>query len=299
MVSIVTIFFVSIIVFVLLEFTPGDPAELILGWDGTKESIAQLRAELGLDQPIQKRYVRFLIDALKGDFGRSYITTRPVTEEIRRAFPVTLQISAASLIISIVIGMSVGVISAARQYSLIDQITRFFVLIAYSIPIFWLGLMLILLFSVKLRILPSFGWGDWKHIILPSVSLSIYSVAVIARMTRSSMLEVLRSEYITTSRAKGTPESIVIYKHALKNALIPVVTVIGLQFGFLLGGAVLTETVFALPGVGRLMVKAIFLRDYPIIRAGILMVSVCFIFINLVVDIIYRYIDPSVDLTET
>lgn len=299
LISVVILFFVTIIVFVLLEFAPGDPAQIIMGWDGTKEAIAEVRTKLGLDQPIYKRWLKFMVGALKGDFGQSYITPRSVSEEIKRAFPVTLQLAMVSLLISVVIGISVGVIAAVKQYSLIDELTRFFVLISVAIPIFWLGLMLILVFSVTFRILPSFGWGGWKHIILPAVSLSTYSTAIIARMTRSSMLEVLKSDYITTARAKGTPEFIVIWKHALKNSLIPVTTVIGLQFGFLLGGAVLTETVFALPGIGRLMVQAIFSRDYPIIRACILMVSVCFITINLVVDILYSYIDPTVDISKT
>ncbi len=249
-----------------------------------------------MDKPLYERYLIFLTDAFKGDFGRSFETQRPVIEEIRNAFPATMELAVASLLIAIFVGIPVGITSAVRQYSMVDRIIRFSVLIAVSLPIFWLGLMLIFLFSIILRLLPSFGRGGWENLILPAASLACYSLAIIVRMTRSSMLEVLRNEYITTARAKGIPDFFVVYKHALRNALIPVVTIIGLQFGTLLGGAVLTETVFAWPGIGRLLVQAIFSRDYPIIRAGILLVSGCFIIINLLVDILYTYIDPTVAL---
>lgn len=280
----------------LLELAPGDPAVMLLGQDATKDGITQMRAELGLDKPIYERYWVFLIEALKGNLGRSFVTRRHVSKEIKSAFLATLELTVASLLISILIGIPAGVISAVHHYSLADKIIRFTILIAASIPIFWLGLMLILLFSVILKLLPSFGRGGLEYLILPAASLSCFSLAIIIRMTRSSMLEILRNEYITTARAKGIPEGIVIYKHALRNALIPVVTIIGLQFGTLLGGAVLTETVFAWPGVGRMMVEAIFARDYPVIRAGILLVGMCFVFINLLVDILYMYIDPTVVL---
>lgn len=294
--SCILLFLVSVVIFLLLELAPGDPAVMMLGMDATQETIAQLRAELGLDKPIYERYCTFFVNALRGDFGRSFGTQRLVTEEIKYAFPATLELAVASLLIAVSVGIPIGVMSAVRQYSLLDKLIRFSVLIAASLPIFWLGLMAILVFSVVLKLLPSFGRGGWEHLILPSVSLSCYSVAIVIRMTRSSMLEVLRNEYITTVRAKGMPDFVVVYKHAFRNALIPVVTIIGLQFGILLGGAVLTETVFAWPGVGTLMVQAIFSRDYPVIRAGVLLVSGCFIVINLLVDIIYSYIDPTVTL---
>jgi len=268
---------------------------MLLGQDITEEGLAKLRAQLGLDKPLYVQYFIFLTGALKGDFGRSFETQRLVSEEIKHAFPATLELTVASLLISILIGIPVGITSAVRQYSLADKIIRFSVLIAVSLPIYWLGLMLIFLFSVILKLLPSFGRGGWQQLILPSFSLSCYSFAMIIRMTRSSMLEVLRNEYITTARAKGIPNFFVIYKHALRNALIPVVTVIGLQFGTLLGGAVLTETVFAWPGVGRLLVQGIFSRDYPIIRAGVLLIAGSFVIINLLVDILYAYIDPTID----
>lgn len=295
--SFVLLLLVSVIIFFLLELPPGDPAIMLLGQDATEEGIKQLRAELGLDKPIHKRYFIFLCAIPRGDFGRSFETQRPVIKEIRNAFPATIELTIASLIIAVFVGIPVGITSAVRQYSLVDKFIRFSILILASLPIFWLGLMLILLFSIILKLLPSFGRGDWQNLILPAASLSCYSLAIIIRMTRSSMLEVLRNEYITTARSKGIPEFIVIYKHALRNALIPIVTIVGLQFGTLLGGAVLTETVFAWPGLGRLMIQAIFSRDYPIIRAGVLLISGCFVLINVLVDIIYTYIDPTVDLS--
>jgi len=287
---------VSAITFFLLELAPGDPAVMLLGQDATPEGIKQLRKELGLDKPILTRYFLFVSSLAQGDLGRSFETQRLVIEEIKNAFPVTIQLAVASLILAVIIGIPVGITSAVRQYSLLDKVIRFSVLILVSMPIFWLGLMFILLFSVILKLLPSYGRGDWQNLILPAASLSCYSLAIIIRMTRSSMLEVLRNDYITTARSKGIPEFFVIYKHALKNALIPIVTIVGLQFGTLLGGAVLTETVFAWPGLGRLMVQAIFSRDYPLIRAGILLISGCFVLINVIVDILYTYIDPTVDL---
>lgn len=294
--SFVLLIFISAIIFLLLELAPGDPASLLLGHDATEEGISKLRAEYGLERPAYERYLNFIIEMFRGNFGRSYETQRPVVEELRNAFPATLELSIASLLIAVLIGVPAGITSAVRQYSIVDKTIRFFILIAVSLPTFWLGLMLIFLFSVTLKWLPSFGRGGWQNLVLPAFSLSCYSIAIIVRMTRSSMLEVLRNEYITTARAKGIPEFFIIYKHALRNALIPVVTIVGLQFGTLLGGAVLTETVFAWPGIGRLLIQAIFSRDYPIIRVGVLLVSACFVLINLLVDILYIYIDPTVTL---
>ena len=287
---------VSAITFFLLELAPGDPAVMLLGQDATEEGIKQLRQELGLDKPAITRYFLFLSSLFQGDLGRSFETQRLVFEELKNAFPATIELAVASLLLAVIIGIPVGITSAVRQYSLLHKVIRFSVLILASMPIFWLGLMFILLFSLILKLLPSYGRGEWQHLILPAASLSCYSLAIIIRMTRSSMLEVLRNEYITTARSKGIPEFVVIYKHALKNALIPIVTIVGLQFGTLLGGAVLTETVFAWPGLGRLLVQAIFSRDYPLIRAGIILISGCFVLINVLVDILYTYIDPTVDL---
>jgi peptide/nickel transport system permease protein len=292
--SFVLLILMSTITFFIIEMTPGDPATLLLGQDATEKSIAMFRAEMGLDKAIYERYYNFISNAIRLDFGRSFQTQRPVIEEIKKAFPATLELSILSLLVAISIGIPAGVSSAVYQYSLFDKFIRFSVLLAVSIPIFWLGLMLILMFSVYLKLLPSFGRGGLQNLILPTATLSAYSVAIIIRMTRSSMLEVIRNEYITVARAKGLSNFNVIYKHALMNALIPIVTVIGLQFGFLLGGAVITETVFAWPGIGRLLMQAVFSRDYPVIRAGVLLISACFILVNLFVDILYHYIDPTV-----
>ncbi|MEW6266199.1 MAG: ABC transporter permease [Thermodesulfobacteriota bacterium] len=297
-VSLVLLIFASGITFFLLELAPGDPAVMLLGQDITKEGLAQLRTELGLDKSIYERYFIFVTSLIQGDLGVSFETRRPVVQEIKGTFPATLELAAASMFMAILIGVPIGITSAVRQYSLVDRVIRFSVLLAVSLPIFWLGLILIYFFAVVLGLFPSFGRGSWRHIILPASTMACYSIAVIVRMTRSSMLEVLRNEYITTARSKGIPEFFVVYKHALRNAMIPVVTIIGLQFGVLLGGAVITETVFAWPGLGRLMVQAIFSRDYPIIRAGILLIAGCFIGINLLVDILYGYIDPSVRLSQ-
>lgn len=291
----VTLLLVSIIVFVLLALAPGDPAELILmGQQTTPEALAQLRHELGLDMPLYVQYTRFVWDALRGDLGRSWLNNEPVLRELGRAFPATVTLSFWALLTSTTIGITVGIIAAVRQYSILDFLTRSLVLLGVSMPIFWLGLMLISLFSVQLHWFPSSGRGTWKHMILPVISLATYSVGIIARMARSSMLEVLREDYIRTARAKGLPKRMVHLHHALMNALIPIVTVVGLQLGYLLGGAILTETVFAYPGLGWRMMQALFARDYPIVRGGVLLMATSFIIVNLAVDILYVYLDPRI-----
>ncbi|MBI5445503.1 MAG: ABC transporter permease [Deltaproteobacteria bacterium] len=287
---------VSAITFVLLDLAPGDPAAMLLGQDYTEAGHAQLSAELGLDKPLHVRYTRFLTGALHGDFGKSFETGRPVVQELRSVLPATLSLALASILVAVAIGVPIGVTSAVRQNSYLDKGIRFIVMIAVSLPIFWLGLMMIYLFSVVLNLLPAFGRDGWRSLILPAATMSCYSLAIIVRMTRSSMLEVLRQDYITTARAKGLPEPMVIYKHALRNALLPVVTIIGLQFGVLLGGAVITETIFAWPGLGRLLVQGIFARDYPVIRMGILVIAGFFIVINMLTDVMYGLINPTVSL---
>jgi peptide/nickel transport system permease protein len=288
-------FLVSVIVFVLLALAPGDPAELILmGQQTTPEAVAQLRHELGLDRPLYGQYAQFVWDAMRGDLGRSWQNNEPVLRELGRVFPATVSLSLWALFTSTVIGITVGIIAAVRQYSVLDFVTRSLVLVGVSMPIFWLGLMLISLFAVQLHWFPSSGRGSWRHMVLPVISLATYSVGIIARMARSSMLEVLRDDYIRTARAKGLPERIVHLRHALKNALIPIVTVVGLQLGYLLGGAILTETVFAYPGLGWRMMQALFARDYPIVRGGVLLMAASFIVVNLTVDILYVYLDPRI-----
>lgn len=285
---------VTFIVYFIMYLTPGDPAKISLGENAPEEQVEKKREEMGLNDPFIVQYFRFVKNAMKGDFGRSYDTKKPVFDEVFSRFPATLKLTIAGIILAVLIGIPVGIISATKQYSAVDYSTMILALLGVSMPNFWLGLMLILLFSVKLGVLPSGGAGTLKHLILPAITLGTGVAAIITRMTRSSMLEVIRQDYIRTARAKGVPENVVINKHALKNALIPIVTVIGLQFGYLLGGAVLTETVFAWPGVGRLLVEAIKRKDTPTVLASVVFLSVTFSIVNLFVDILYAYLDPRI-----
>lgn len=285
---------VSFLVFTIMSFTPGDPAQLILGESAPAEAVAQLRLEMGLNDPFIVQYFRFVKNAVVGDFGQSYTTGRDVFGEIFSRFPNTLILAVLGIIIAVCIGIPLGIISATRQYTLIDSISMIGALLGVSMPVFWLGLMLILTFSVNLRWLPSGGFDGLTSLILPSITLGVGSAAIITRMTRSSMLEVVRQDYIRTARAKGVAEKVVINKHALKNALIPVITVVGLQFGGLLGGAVLTESVYSWPGVGRMMVDAIRQKDTPTVLAAVVFLAVTFSIVNLAVDILYAYVDPRI-----
>ena len=285
---------VSFIIFLLLYMTPGDPARMLLGDMATEDRVQALRQEMGLNDPFFVQFGRYILNALQGDIGRSYITKHPVTGEILAAFPATLKLAIFSVIVAIVLGIPLGIVSAIRQYSLFDTLAMFFAIVGISMPVFWLGLLLILFFSVHLGWFPASGFDSFRAMVLPAVTLSTPSLAVISRMTRSSMLEVIRQDYIRTARAKGQKESVVIWRHALGNALIPIVTIVGLQFGGLLEGAVLTESVFSVPGVGRLMVEAIKTRDYPLVQGGVLYMAVAFSLINLLVDIVYAYVDPRI-----
>ncbi|MBQ3394795.1 MAG: ABC transporter permease, partial [Synergistaceae bacterium] len=279
----------------LLYFTPGDPARMVLGDLATDEAIKEFRDKEGLNDPFLVQFGNYIYKAVvHGDIGRSYSSKRPVMQEILTAFPYTLKLSAFAMIIAIIIGIPRGIISAIKQYSWFDTITMIFAMIGLSMPVFWLGLLLILFFAVRLRWLPSSGFSTFKAMILPSVALAAQSISMVTRMTRSSMLEVIRADYIRTARAKGQKESIVIGVHALRNALIPVVTLCGLQFGQLLSGAILTESIFAVPGVGRLMVNAIMSRDYPMVQGGVLFIAITFSIVNLLVDLLYAYIDPRI-----
>ena len=285
---------VSFLVFSIMSFTPGDPAQLILGESAPEAQVLALREEMGLNDPFLMQYGRFVLNAVQGDFGRSYTSGREVFGEIFQRFPNTLILAIIGVVIAILIGIPVGIISATKQYSVMDSISMIGALLGVAMPNFWLGLMLILFFSVGIGWLPSGGFGGWKSLILPSITLGTGAAAIITRMTRSSMLEVIRQDYIRTARAKGVTEKKVINKHALKNALIPVITVIGLQFGYLLGGAVLTETVYSWPGVGRMMVEAIRSKDTPVVLAAVLFLATTFSIVNLFVDILYGFVDPRV-----
>jgi peptide/nickel transport system permease protein len=286
---------VSFIVFSLIHFTPGDPAMVILGESAPPEAIEQLREEMGLDDPFLVQYGRYVFNVVtKLDFGRSYISRRPVFNEIIGQFPNTVKLAALAVSVAMLIGIPAGVIAATHQNKWIDNVTMFFSLLGVSMPIFWQGILLILVFSLTLQWLPSSGFNTWQQMILPSLTLGSGSAAIIARMTRSSMLEVYRQDYVRTARSKGLKERIVVTRHALKNALIPIVTVIGLQFGFLLGGAVLTESIFGIPGLGRLMVNSIRTKDMMIIQGGVLLIALTFSIINLFVDVLYAYLDPRI-----
>lgn len=294
MLTIPVVLGVSIIVFSIIRLLPGDPARAIAGVNATPEFIEAVQIRYGLDQPIYVQYGRFMANLFRGDLGDSVFSGRPVTTEIGERFPRTLLLATISLVIATLVGVSAGIVSATRRNSIFDNVSMLLALVGVAAPVFWMALMLQLLFSVQLRWLPATGIGSIRHLILPSITLGMASAALMARITRSSMLDVLRQEFITTARSKGLDERVIIYKHALKNALIPVVTVLGLQFGILLGGAVLTETVFAWPGVGRLLVDAILRRDYPIVQGTVMLLAFFFVLINLVVDITYAFLDPRI-----
>jgi peptide/nickel transport system permease protein len=285
---------VSLVVFGILHIAPGDPATLLAGEDARPEDVELVRANYGLDQPLYVQYGVWLANTLRGDLGRSIVTRRPVLDEVLARLPSTVELAFASLLIAMVAGIMVGVISATHQYSILDHAMMILALLGISVPVFWLGLVLIFFFAVDLRMFPTGGSGTLQQLVLPSVTLGAASMAIIARMTRSSMLEVIRQDYVRTARAKGLAEQTVILRHALKNALIPVVTVIGLQFGYLLAGTVLTETVFSRPGLGRLLVASITSRDFPVVQGTLMLLSISFVLINLLVDLLYGFLDPRI-----
>jgi len=324
MIMIPTLLGVTVIVFLMLHATPGDPAELLLGERATTESLEQLREHLGLNEPLHVQYGMFLSRLLKGDLGETIWTRQKVWTEVKQRFPATIELSLVALFISCFAGMILGIISATKQYSLFDYASMIGALAGVSMPIFWLGLVFMLIFSLNLGWLPLSGrlsigvdlevitnfyildavlTGNWPafkdavwHIIMPAVTLSTIPTAIVARMTRSAMLDVLRQDYIKTAKAKGLSQLKVIFKHALRNAMIPVVTTIGLQFGVLLGGAILTETIFAWPGVGKWMYDAVMQRDYMVIQGGTLFIAGLFVVINLCVDVLYAVINPRISI---
>jgi len=302
---------ISLVVFIILHLT-GDPAVLLMPPDATKEDIENFRKLMGFNDPLFLRwppweylsppwrfvtdtqYGRFFTGVLRGDFGTSFRHQQPAMRLILERMPATLQLTASAMAIAVSVAVPVGIVSAVRRNSLLDHAGMVLALLGQSMPVYWLGIMFILLFAVRLNLLPAFGAGGWQHLILPAVTLGAFSMARIARLTRSSMLEVLGQEYVRTARAKGVSEIRTVLKHGLKNAAIPVVTVIGLDMGTLLGGAVITETIFAWPGVGRLAVQAISYRDYPLVQAAVFTLALIFVIINFMVDVLYTYLDPRV-----
>jgi peptide/nickel transport system permease protein len=310
------------VVFFMVRAIPGDPAQLLLGQQATQAQVAQVRENMGLDKPIFVQYGLFLADAVRGDLGDSIVTGRPVTTELAERFPATLELTAFAMLFAVLVGVPVGVISAVKQYSLLDKTTSVLALTGISMPIFWLAMILIVIFFVNLGWLPfpgrlstdvtipaitglvlvdsllalNFGafWDGLLHLIMPAVALGTIPMAVITRMTRSSMLEVMSEDYVRTARAKGVVPWRVISKHALRNAMLPTVTVIGLQVGLLMGGAVITETIFSWPGVGQIAYESIFRRDYAMIQGVVLYGATLFVLVNLLVDILYAVLDPRV-----
>ena len=285
---------VTLVVFTLAHFTPGDPARAMLGMEATAEAIEELREEWGLNDPFFVQYGNFVLNMLRGDFGISFQTGRGVSDEIFARYPNTLRLAGQGIVVALVLGIPLGIISAVKQYTPLDYIGSFFGLLGVSIPNFWLGLMLIMIFAVNLGILPATGSTEWRHWIMPTFAIATGSAATIMRMTRSSMLESIRQDYIRTARAKGQKENVVIFRHALRNALIPVATTTGLSFGMLLGGAILTETIFAIPGLGTYMVSALINRDWPVVRGGVVLIATSFTVVNLLVDILYAFLDPRI-----
>lgn len=284
---------VSVIVFGLLYLTPGDPALLMLGEHAPQEQYLALREKLGLDLPVHIQYLRWLGRALQLDLGDSIRSSRPVTEEIATRLPATAELAVLAVLVATLIGIPAGVISATRPNSWLDNILTVLALAGVSMPVFWQGLMLIIIFSVYLGWLPPSGrLGGWEYFVLPVITLGTSAAASITRMTRATMLEAIHEDYVRTARAKGLNERRVIYRHALRNALLPVVTIIGLQFGNLMAGAVITETIFAWPGIGRLAVDAIRTRDYPVVQGVVMTFALSYVLINLIVDLLYAYLDP-------
>jgi len=282
------------LVFAIMHLTPGDPAQIMLGAEASQEEVARVREALDLDRPLPVQYLRFVQRLLQGDLGKSIRTSAPVWEELQARLPATALLTACGMLFAVVLGFPLGLLAARRHNSLLDTASSLVALAGFSIPNFWAALMLMLLFSVAIPLLPSSGYDGWAHLVLPSLALGLQIMAVVARMTRSSLLEVIRQDYVRTARAKGLREAAVLWRHAVRNALIPVVTIVGLYFGLMLGGVVVTETVFSYPGVGRLLVDAIRAHDYPLVQGGVLVFSVGVCTVNLLVDVLYAFLDPRI-----
>jgi peptide/nickel transport system permease protein len=294
LIAIPTILGVLVIVFAMVRLAPGDPALYLAGEFASPQQVQQIRERFGLDRPQHEQFIIFLGNVVQGDLGRSTRTNRPVVQDLRERFPNTLELAFAAIVVALVVGIPAGVISAVRPNTWLDYVVTLGSLIGVSMPVFWFGLLAILYFSVQLGWFPVAGRGTFAHLVLPAVTLGVSSMAIITRMTRSAMLEVMSQDFIRTARSKGLKQSLVINKHALRNALIPVVTIGGLEFGTLMAGAVLTETVFSWPGIGRLLVDSILARDYPVVQGAVLLIAISFILINLLVDLVYGLIDPRI-----
>lgn len=289
-----TLFGVSIVVFMIVRMVPGDPARLIAGVEASEADVTNIRRQLGLTDSLPQQYARFLSGVMTGDFGRSLKNHQPVLAIIAQQLPYTVQLAAASLVVTLSMGLTAGVLAAVKRGTVLDSGSMVLALLGVSMPSFWLGLMMIFLFAVTLRWLPTSGAGSLRHLIMPAITLGIGSVGIVARMTRASLLEVLGQDFVRTAVAKGLHRRAVVMKHALRNAMIPTATVVGVQIGTLLAGSVVTETVFAWPGAGRLLVDSVAFRDYPLIQATILLFALVFMLANLLVDVSYAVLDPRI-----
>jgi len=295
LVSFLTLLVIVTFVFLLLRLLPGDPAQLYAGQNATTEDIERLRVQLNLDKPIHIQYGFFISKLVQGDMGISMRTNEPVWHEIKSRLPATIRLAVSGMFIAVLVGIPAGLFSAIKRYSFFDHLISTLTLVGVAMPVYWLGLMLIIIFAVKLRWFAAAGSQEGlRSLVLPAFTLAAFSMALITRMTRASVLEVLSQEYITTARAKGQKEHVILYRHVLRNALIPVITVVGLQFGNLLGGSILTETIFAWPGLGQLLTQSLFSRDYSTVQGVVLVFSGLFILVNLIVDLLYAYIDPRI-----
>jgi len=292
--SIPTLIGVMIVVFLLLYVAPGDPVQDMVGERADAETVARLRKDLHLDEPILKQFTLYAGSVLRGDLGKSYITQRPIIRDIRERFPKTLLLAGSAMLLASVLGITIGVLSARNPGGWFDRLSLGFAYLGISFPVYWVGLILILIFAVTLKWLPPSGYGGIKYLILPALALGSRSIAFLARVTRSAMLDVLHGDFVRTARAKGLKERTVIVRHALRNALIPIVTVLGLDFGYYLTGSILTETIFSWPGIGRYVVNAIARRDLPAINGSVLFLSVVFVLVNLLTDLAYAKADPRV-----
>jgi ABC-type dipeptide/oligopeptide/nickel transport system permease component len=290
-----TVLLVSILVFLMLHFIPGDPAAIFVGENvATEEMLAKIREDMGLNRPLHEQYLSYILNALRGDLGRSLNNNRPVLDEIITRLPSTLELTLAALLIATIIGIGLGILAALKHNTLMDSIATTIALIGISLPIYWSSLLLIVIFSVNLKWFPPIGQGGLERLIMPALALGFLSSGELARVVRSAMLEVLNQDYILTARAKGLSERLVTRRHALRNALIPVVTILGLTFGQLLGGAVLTETIFARLGIGRMYVEAILNKDFTLVQGATLFIALAYALINIVIDVLYVYIDPRI-----
>lgn len=294
-VSVITILVIATLIFLMIRIIPGDPARIFAGQTATEEDVERFRRQMNLDKPLATQYFSFMGDLLGGDLGTSLRTRQPVIREIAARLPATVELAVLSIILACLVGIPAGVLAAVNRNRIADTLVSTFSLVGVAMPVYWLGLELIILFAVRLQWLPAAGNREgWRSAVLPAFTLAAFSMALITRMTRAAMLDVLDQDYVVAARAKGLHRRAVILRHALRNALIPVVTVVGLQFGVLLGGSILTETVFAWPGIGRLLTDSLFARDYPMVQGLVFVFASLFILINLVVDILYAYIDPRV-----